>query len=204
MQWADFGPYVDPYVIGCPEPVLVHHARLAAIDFARRTQCWKVMLEPVMANGSDTYIEVEKDPYTDISRCLIVNVGGENWPTVDAHDGYTRLLQNGNAQTFAFLDTDSDVLHVSPPQPKNTRVEIMAALVPSLNSPELAKPLEQYAQDISHGIIARIMLIPTQTFTNPKDAAVHQALFNGRITTIASKISLGRMDVHLRGSRGFL
>ena len=43
MKWEDFGPFVLPYVVGCPLPTMVHHVRLAANEFCKRTKCCRII-----------------------------------------------------------------------------------------------------------------------------------------------------------------
>ena len=33
MKWSDFGPYVLPHALGCPDPTMEQHVRLAATAF---------------------------------------------------------------------------------------------------------------------------------------------------------------------------
>jgi hypothetical protein len=75
MKWEDFGPFVLPYVVGCPLPTMVHHVRLAAIEFCKRTKCWARNLEPVTA--FDPHV-VEIEPDSTNARILAIE-----WVTVD-------------------------------------------------------------------------------------------------------------------------
>ena len=53
MKWSDFGPYVLPHVIGCPDPTMEQHVRLAAIEFFRRTLSWREVLDAVLTDGEN-------------------------------------------------------------------------------------------------------------------------------------------------------
>lgn len=203
MQWSDFAPYVLPYVVGCPEPVLIHNARLTAIEWARKTQCWTALLEPVQANGLDTLIELEIDKHTRINRVLAVTVGGLTWPILEPDEGHQRLTRQGASDPFAFVDADDDTMHVSPVQDRGARVQVRASLMPSLDAPALPQALAGYAQDMAHGMVEKIMLLPEQTFSNPAHAALHGQRFRDRVQTIAAKVSRGRAAAHLRRRPGF-
>ena len=82
MKWEDFGPFVLPYVVGCPLPTMVHHVRLAAIEFCKRTKCWARNLEPVTA--FDPHV-VEIEPDSTNARILAIEgvaVDGVDWPVL--------------------------------------------------------------------------------------------------------------------------
>lgn len=194
MQWADFGPYVHPYVIGCPEPVMTHHVRLAAMEWCRRTLCWTEWLDEV---GTELTPEVEVDVGRDrqIIKIKQVLVGGKEWGLVEPDYGI-RLALEDSTEEFCFTD-DQKTLQVYPLQLMNTPVKIRAVLAPTLQAPSLPKALDEHAQDIAEGAIASIMRLPGQTFSNMGDSAVHEAAFRGRIKTIALKKSRGLMAAKL-------
>ena len=58
MKWSDFSPYVLPHVIGCPDPTMEQHVRLAAIEFFRRTLSWREVLDSVLTDGTER-VELE-------------------------------------------------------------------------------------------------------------------------------------------------
>jgi hypothetical protein len=194
MQWSDFGPYVHPFVIGCPEPVMVHHVRLAAIEWCRRTLCWVEWLDDV---GTELTPETEIDPGKDrqIIKIKHVLVDGKEWGLVEPDYG-TRLALQDSKDEFCFTD-DQKTLQIHPLQVMNTPVKIRAALAPTLGAPSMDKVLDEHAQDIASGAIASIMRLPGQSFSNMGDSAVHEAVFRGRIKTIALKKSRGLMAAKL-------
>ena len=89
MKWEDFGPFVLPYVVGCPLPTMVHHVRLAAIEFCKRTKCWARNLEPVTA--FDPHV-VEIEPESPSARILAIESCNATFRTSTYANARTTLL----------------------------------------------------------------------------------------------------------------
>ena len=64
------------------------------------------------------------------------------------------------------------------------------SLKPSLSSTELPDFLAEYTEDIAHGAIASLCVLPAP-LGNDKLAHVHGMMFNDRCATVAHKVSKG-------------
>lgn len=202
MKWLDVSPYVLPYVIGCPDPTLEMHARLAGIEFFRRTLSWREVLDSIPAEGSE-FVELEAPMQTQIIKVKSVSVNGRDFPLVETTHG-SELSRTETGREFAFT-RDNRTLVIYPIQAIGTPVVVEAALAPSITSSTLPDALAQHhMQDIAHGAIASLKLIPGQVFTDPAGAQEQQALFERRITTIAAKHSRGVMAAKMRSFPKFL
>lgn len=201
MQWTDFGPYVMPYVTGCPEPVMVHHVRLAAIEFCRKTLCWTEKLDPVLTDGTEV-VEMDVDAHTNIVKPKAVFVDGVEWTLVEPIIGNS-MVSEQSGERFCFTP-DKKVLHLYPVQEIGVEVVVRAALCPSLKSTSCIDAIAEHTQDIAAGAIASIMRLPKQDFTNMADSAVHEAQFRGRISTVAMKVGRGNLAARLGGSTEFM
>lgn len=202
MKWLDVSPYVLPYVIGCPSPTLEMHARLAGIEFFRRTLSWREVLDSIPAEGSE-FVELEAPMQTQIIKVKSVSVNGRDFPLVETTHG-SELSRTETGREFAFT-RDNRTLVIYPIQAIGTPVVVEAALAPSITSSTLPDALAQHhMQDIAHGAIASLKRIPGQVFTDPAGAQEQQALFERRITTIAAKHSRGVMAAKMRSFPKFL
>lgn len=202
MKWLDFSPYVLPYVIGCPDPTLEMHARLAAIEFFRRTLSWREVLDAIPAEGSEL-VELEAPMQTQIIKVKSVSVDGRDFPLVETTHG-SELSRTDTGREFAFT-RDNRTLVIYPIQAIGTPVVVEAALAPSITSSTLPDALAQHhMQDIAHGAIASLKRFSGQPFTDPNGAQEQQALFERRISAVAAKHSRGVMAAKLRSRATFL
>lgn len=185
MIWRDFAHYVMPHVIGCPMPVLVHHARLTAIDWCRKTLCLQRDID-LVADGLSNEVTVTPPAEHTVVRVLAVGVDGKDRELVHPRLGqqYVRSEHPGD---FCFT-SDNVTLSVYPLEAASTPIVVTAALMPALNtSTEIDDDVAlQYAGDIAHGVIAAIKLLPD--FDDPKGAATQQALYASARTTVAAKL----------------
>ncbi len=200
MQWSDFGPYVHPYVIGCPEPVMIHHVRLASIEWSRRTLCWSEWLDDVSTEPTPE-TELDAGRNRQIIKIKNIQVGGKEWGLVEPDYGI-RLAMQDTADEFCFTQ-DNKTLQVFPLQLLGTTVKVRAALAPTLQAPSMDKALDDYAQFIASGAIASIMRLPEQGFSNMRDSAIHEAMFLDKAKTIAMKKARGLLAAKLHRADRF-
>lgn len=224
MIWADFFPYVLPAVPNCPDPVLEHHVRLAAIEFCRRTLCWQQILDPIEGEtGAVAYRLTEDGDYritedgamltteggggpvvdgvatefdmvipegAEVVKVLSVAVNGDDVTVVEGSRG-VQLTRRGVSADFAYT-RDRRKLVIRPAPRAGSRIDVEAALKPSLDAVEFPDELfDQYVQDIAHGALAGLMLVPGQDWSNPTMAAIHQDSFDDRIGTVAAQVERG-------------
>lgn len=191
MLWRDFEPYVLPYVIGCPLPVLEHHARLTAIDWCRKTLCMTRELDPELCDGESHEVDIAPPTGLQIVRPVDVAVDGREFNLTDPLYG-KRLARNQGKYEFCFT-ADNASLSVFPLQAADVPVVITAALMPALRtSTGLDDDIAlEHADDIAKGIAAEILKIPKQEFSNEVLAMDMKAAYVARRTTIAAKYSRG-------------
>lgn len=196
MQWSEFGPYVLPHVIGVPEPLLWLHARLASIEFCRRTLCDTLTLDLVNTDGT-TSVELDLPPETQIIKIKAVEVDGRDWHLVSPQHG-NELVRSQTGDRFCFLANDL-TLSVHPAQPRKTAVTADVALAPSIEAEGLRDVVaSQYIQDIAHGVISSLKRMSNVQWSDQVGAAVEKSDFNSRITATAAKVGRGHMAVKMR------
>ncbi len=201
MQWSDFGPYVMPHVTGCPEPVLVQHARLATIEWCRRTQCWVEWLDDLVTDGVTSEVEIDPSSNRLANKVKTVLVDGKEWDLVDPDYGISLELED-TQDKFCYTDTGQTLI-INPLQEAGIVVRVRASLTPTRTATVFDDALSDYLQDIAEGVIASIQRIPGQPFSNPADAAFHEEVFRNRIKTIAIKVGRGRLKAKLRRTSDF-
>lgn len=193
----DFSALVLPFVVGCPMPVMVQHVRLAAIDFCRKTQCFKRDLAPKATDGTAILL-MEPLAGTQIRQVKSVVVGDRgDWPVLGAPQG-EHFVRTNHPADFCFT-SDNRRLHIYALQPTGTLVTVNAALAPSLLATELDDALfDEYGQDIAEGAIASIKSVPKQDFTDPGGVLMHRDNFQRRISVTTAKVGRGLSDAKTR------
>ena len=202
MQWSEFNPYVIQFVIGCPDPLIEQHARLAAIEFCRRTLCWQQTLDPLFTNGTDTLVELEPDSGVQFVKVKSVSVGGFTHPLTDSVNGLA-MLRQGSQQPFCFTQ-DNKTLNIHPLQVAQVPVVIEAAMSPTLKATSFDDALGEYLHDIASGAIASLMRVPGQPWTDYNASNIHSVQFASRISTVSAKVSRGFMSQKMRGHSSYL
>jgi hypothetical protein len=202
MIWADFQPYVMPYVIGCPLPVMEHHARLAAIEFCRRTAALSTTLDYELTNGSTTDVDLAPGVGLQILKVHDVSVDGQPWTLATSEHG-AELAAFGCLDDFAYLSGLS-AIDIYPLQPAGRKVTVRAVVAPSMAASTCPDELLAYVSDIAWGAISSIMMIPAQTFSSPTHARELRAAFDARVATTAGAVSRGLSRAKMRSKATFL
>jgi hypothetical protein len=202
MKWGDFQPYVMPYVIGCPAPIMEHQARLAAIEWCKETWCWTEAVEAADADGQTHYADFGVSPNKmDIHGIDLVMVGGQPYPYEDSKAGMIKAAQRPNEKNS--YSENFDGLYVYPLLEAGTKIKVIACLTPSLNSTDVPRPIEKHVAWIAYGAIANVMDIPDQAFSNPS-ANVWRAKFYAEIQKEASRKARGAVRTSSRQGPKFL
>lgn len=203
MQWRDFESFVLPYVVGCPIPVLEHHARLISIDWCRKTFCHIVDLDPTPTDGTAVLL-MEPLPQTEIVKVLAVAVDGKDWTLIDPRKGQQHV-RTDDPGDFCFTQ-DNKNLSIYPMQAESIEVVITAALMPTLRESEGLDDdiASQYMDDIAKGIIASIMRLPKQEYSDAAGSVMHESMYQNRRTTVAAKIARGLSASRMRNFQTFI
>lgn len=202
MLWSEFNPYVLPYVIGAPDPLIAHHVRLAAIDFCRRTACHQATLAPVMTGGS-VLLGLIPIPGTQIIKVKAVEVDGRDHALIDPVGGL-RLARADSPQEFCFTQ-DNSTMHIYPAPDAGVSVVVDAILAPSLIADGLDDAIGgAYMQDIALGAIASLQRVPNQSFTEINGSALMQAQYQARVSTTAAKVARGFIGSKMRSRTTYL
>lgn len=169
MKWADFAPYVMPYVLGCPMPTLEAHVRDAAIEFLRETSAWVRTLDPELSGPTN---EVDLSPTSNLAH--IIDVHG--------------VLVEGVPASFS-VAPDFSYVTVDPQPDPGVEVVVKVAQALKPDATEMPDEFKPYARHIAHGAIASIKRIPGQDFSGPD--AEHEMRFRQHIRTESARLARG-------------
>lgn len=113
------------------------------------------------------------------------------------------LVAHGDGNEFAFA-RDGATIAINPLQDAGVQVVVHAVLGPSFASTTVPDALLAHVQDIAHGAIASIQMVPGQTFTAPDFAAAQRDLYQRRVSTVAASVSRGRAPAKMRSRATYL
>ena len=204
MIWEDFYPYVMPSVLGCPVPILNIHIRQAAITFCRKTLCYPMTLDTVLADGVSTSYDLEIPAGFNAVRVIGLGINGidKSKTLVDPRKG-VQLSRSSNAGEFAFTPNASTI-SIYPARDVGDKIDVDVALEPSITSSTLPSDMfNEYTNEIAMGALGTLMRLPGVVWENQKLGNENLILFNGRCATIAMKISRGRSAAKMRNHKSY-
>lgn len=170
--WTDLLPYVIPYVRGVPEELAVHHIRLAAIEFCRRTDLLRRLnIFDVQEGVTDYFFEVD-NCYVPVR---VLNV------CFDKHKYFPKSGESCchvGCHTF-WLD-DPCSINISKPPQKDIAggLEVTISIAPSQDACVFDEYLyQEWAEVIAHGALERIFTIPDTNWFNQNLAVMYRDKF---------------------------
>lgn len=185
-----FEPFVLPHAPACPDSMLLHHVRQAAIEFFSKTHAWRADLAAIVADGTATSFALVLPTGAVVSRLLGVSVTpAQQQPQAaemyEADEGQERIDEE-TGRLLAFTDALRQSVTVWPLQANGTAIKVRAVLKPSLAADELPDGLvEQYAQQIARGALATLLAVDGKPWTKPALAGTYGLQFQQDINTAA-------------------
>lgn len=179
--WSEFYDFTLPDLPGCPEAMLDHALREAAIVFCAQSLAWR-WAHPDIAvlAGSDRYAYA---PPADAGvHALTWAKFNEQEIDAAAGEGDIRIRdwrnQSGTPE-YVLGEADGIQLVPKPDLPGTLRLEV--ALKPSPEAAGIDDAIfSEYREAIAHGAIGRLMLAPNKPYTNGQLAGLHQYEFRVR------------------------
>ena len=198
-----------PYAPGAPEPVMLHHARTAAIEFLRRVQIWR---------DSDTF-DIEPGDhgiicapdYAQVHRFTSVTFNGQPLEPVSyaAFNELVRPQSSDPSEPYIesiprwYTQAAPNTIKVGP-EGRGT-LTVKTVLIPTEEADVLPSfVMEQYRRDIAAGGLATLLMLPGQPFTNPELANINAARFNQRMTELFSLSLKGQQRAPVRTRARYL
>lgn len=201
----DILPSIMPYAPGCALPTAYFAIRQAAIEFCERTRIWRFDDDfQVTTDDPDDLLapygavvhEIEAAWFGD--RKLIPMTTA--WLDANANGWRTGSI---SGEPTYITQTDPNTIRIVPRQAGTMRLSLL--LKPSQDADELPDfIIDQYRETIAHGALARILLIPNQSFTNVDMGSGFGMSFQTKLNALLSKGATGQQRAALRTRASFI
>lgn len=212
--YEDFFPNVLYDVQGAPEPVVINAIRNACIEFCEKSLVLTRDHDPITViqgivdydlepPGGYLVVKVQKawlehNPLTPLAPDIVKDAAV-----------YNRLFSSyeaGNSTPRSYLQKDERTISVWPAPEKKypNGLTLRVALKPTRASTEIEDViLEDYAETIAFGALARLMSSPGKAYTNLEMAAANQGRFLTGINVARSRALHGhvRSDLSVKMRR---
>lgn len=192
-------PSILPYAPGCADQAAYFGIRQAAIEFCERTRLWRAEDEfAVSADGCDAIMAPYGAVIHEIEHAAFNGSG---------LDRVSTAFLDQRAQGWRTGSLSGQPHYLTQTEPNTVRVVPRAAgtltlhlyLKPAQDADELPDwMIDQYREPLAHGALARILLIPNQSFTNVELGAAFGAAFQSKLDGLSTKGTQGQQRAPLR------
>jgi hypothetical protein len=192
---SKFLPLVLPHVPGVPQFMATFNLRLSAIEFCKRTRCWRHVVsvlfdaatEAVVAPAYAAIHEFETALWNNETYLRPIQFSDVDEPSATAAAGsvpqYVTQAESNTVRVIPAADgTLALTLFLMPVNGSSFAADADGNMVDLYDVvPDFL--YLQHAEAIAAGAIARLMSMPGKDWTNPQLAAVHAARFHDSATT---------------------
>lgn len=198
-----FLPEVRPWAPGVPDVVAYKAIRNAAVEFCQRTRLWK---------WESTVAVLATD---DATRAITIPTGSEIidfeavlWDglkltpkSTEELDGIlpgwrTGLIGPGVPQHIT--QVNEDTLRLVPAPMQDGSLYLCLRLQPAQNATTLPDFMDKHREALGWGALARLLMTPGQSYTNPELAMAYGARFEARLNTKSQAGSRGQQNARIR------
>jgi hypothetical protein len=203
---AAFYPYVLPYVTGCSVPLAEQHILGICRDFCGHAPIVQERLDAMDAIQGQAEYELDLPNGTDLTLVLEATYQGRELPCVKTGDysGASMTAHPGTPTSYRQSADNLITFDFAPISTESKAINLLVATKPMLNAKIIADILlNDYGYQIGLGVVGRLMLIPGQPFSNPRDAAVYTAQYNATRSEarIRADMSFGSGESRVRPRR---
>lgn len=191
MNIDELYPYVLPHVLGCPNPVMAHHIRLAAIEFCNKTRWHEDECLPI--NDGIGRVRLQTDSHIEVSNISKVYVDGREYSNKTSRSGFG-LLNSGSVEQFYCVLGSGQVLAINPAPTSNATVRVVASFRPTISATALDGALDEWREGIASGAVHRIAALPEQAFSNANISMFHKTMFDMSVQEARVKKYLGSTE----------
>lgn len=211
--FASLATRINPSVPGCSLPLIVQHARIAAIQSCERTLAWRYE-QPVFSLTPGQYVyDYNKPADTEVHAVLHVALN-ENEALIpitldkatELYPGWVRasttsqdIADNGGQPRFITQVHPSQYNVLPPPNADKTyTLRMIYALKPSRDASEMDEgAMNQLEEAIVSKTLQELLVLPGAAWADRELAAYHAKQFIARISEYRAQANLGRMRASL-------
>jgi hypothetical protein len=195
-----FAASIKVYAPGCADPTMYFGIRQAAIEFCERTRLWRFDDEFQVSFDDAEGISA---PYgAEIHEMEAVSFNGQplepkttSW--LDEHMRGWRTAGQVTGVPNYFTQTEPDTIRLVPFMAGTLGLHLW--LKPTQDADQLPDwMVDQHRETIAHGALARILLIPNQSFTNPEMGMVFANAFQSKLDGLSNKGFTGQQRAPVR------
>lgn len=191
VAWANFLPYIQPLLPGCPEIIIETHLQEAAAEFCAVSQIWRYDIDKDYTSRNTAEYEIEVPNRAVLEDILILYINGTAVNRVsDRHFDLPSGVANGRPMSFSIYQ-DSQIRFYPTPDSKY-EFEGTGVIKPSLTATGVEDFIfESYGRSIACGAIFRLAIIPGKEWTNPELAAYYKSEFYKHATDAKGRDTRG-------------
>lgn len=181
--------HVAPYVPGCPDAVILDHVIKAARVFCSATSIWNYETEPVYTAPGQVLYDLDMDSDQELVRILSAFFGSSTIEFVNTFEGRDSARQQSGG-SYVWIEGDELGIHPTP-SVGGTGIVLGLVVKPSLAAIEWPDQFATYVDDLAHGAIATLCLMPKVEWHDPQTASVQAQMFQSRISVTGHKVTRG-------------
>lgn len=199
-----FLPSIMPFAPGCAEPVAVHNIRLAAQEFCERTRLWRESDQFAVSAATCEFVCVpDGAELYEIESAMFGTQQLDAKSIKDLDRDVPGWRTEGDSQPRWITQLSMDTVRLVPAG--TGTVTLHTTLRPADDAEQLPDFLaKHHRQVIAEGALARILLLPGQSFTDAQMAVFYAGEFERKVSALFNRSIKGQQRAPARTRPNFM
>lgn len=197
-------PLIRPYAPGCADPTAYMGIRQAAAEFCERTRLWRYDADFAVTSSDTATVTTPADSVLyeiELAQFNAVDLEPVNTQYLDERRNNWRSGDLTGQPEF-ITQTDMNAVRVVPWQAGTLTLHLY--LKTSQDADELPDFMaDQFRETIAYGALARILMVPNQSFSSPQMATFWQAKFDEKLDALTGANIFGQQRAPKRTKAQF-
>jgi hypothetical protein len=208
VAYSAFYPFLIPLVPHVADPVAEHAVRNACIDFCMDTLIWRTPIDPISTQKNEPSYQLDVPTGATLAHVVDLyydgrRLGKKSISEISGSFSYDWMQREGTPTVFTMFNPNEVRLVLTPDKSVKDGLTGILAFAPKRNSTQIVDYIfEDYADEIVHGAMARLLMIPNQQWTDMKVGLGYQKQFTSDKANVRAHVNQGQthapISVHLR------
>lgn len=195
-----FYPFIKPYCIGAPQPLIDQALRDVADDFCRRSRAVREQLDPIPHSAGEALFELDP-PSGSVAVAEVmevIHIDGTRTSVLEAGRP-ERRDPDAVGEATDFWQPSTSTLRIHPTPKAAGSLSVSVALKPAQNASVLPDVLlSDWRTVLAAGVLARVYAVPGQPYSAPGSVAAYQTIFEEGVVEAFAKTAQGNTRGRLR------
>ena len=185
VAFTDFFPDILPFVVGCPDPTAINAIRNTCINFCSQTNVWQETQDAESVTANSLPYDLTGPSQSMVIQIMSCKVDGIllDPVTLDYLDSRFPNWEDTTGSPHFYFKPNTAQLSLYPLPERASVLRLRVSYAPTRDSLLIDSAIrDNNTPVIASGALAALLMIPGQSWSDPKLALYHAAIYAAGVT----------------------